>query len=206
MSKVPFKYPEGFDAVAGEFFMFQRPELKEFAEKFNTFDEDGNGYIDFFELKRAQEKMGDPKTHTELTQIMESMAADPKKGITFRDFTLVQARIKGVDLKGIEFGKSSFLPVAEAFVKACNDFSVTGIKSFHEQKFAAQQAEIEREKKIKEQLDTRKKAQEEKRLAVERAKQDREREEREKIEAEKKREEDRKAFKARQAALFENKS
>eukprot|EP00026_Physarum_polycephalum_P017912 Phypoly_transcript_19296.p1 GENE.Phypoly_transcript_19296~~Phypoly_transcript_19296.p1 ORF type:complete len:200 (-),score=56.70 Phypoly_transcript_19296:101-700(-) len=199
MSKVPFKYPEGFDAVAGEFFMFQRPELKEFAEKFNTFDENANGYIDFFELKRAQEKMGDPKTHTELTQIMESMAADPKQGISFKDFVIVQARIKGVDTKGIGAGKGSFLPMAEAFVKACNDFSVSGIKSFHEQKFAAQQAEIDREKQIKENLNNRKQA-------IERAKKDREREEQERIAAEKKREEDRKAFKARQAALFENKS
>eukprot|EP00026_Physarum_polycephalum_P018441 Phypoly_transcript_20032.p1 GENE.Phypoly_transcript_20032~~Phypoly_transcript_20032.p1 ORF type:complete len:219 (+),score=68.81 Phypoly_transcript_20032:73-657(+) len=191
----PFRYPQGFDDVAVAFSMFPRAELKEFAEKFNTFDENANGFIDFFELKRAQEKMGDPKTHTELTQIMESMAADPKQGISFRDFVVVQARIKGIDTKGLGGGKGSFIPMAEAFVKACNDFSVAGIKNFHEQKFAAQQAELEREKKIKESLDARK-----------RAKMEREKEEQERIAAEKKKEEDRKAFKAKQAALFEGKN
>ena len=31
--------------------MFQRQELKDYAEKFNAFDENANGFIDFFELK-----------------------------------------------------------------------------------------------------------------------------------------------------------
>jgi Ca2+-binding EF-hand superfamily protein len=80
MSNKPFVYPAGFDAVAGEFALyFNRAQLKEFAEKFNLFDEDGDSFINFFELKRAQEKLGNPKTHTELTEMMQSMAADPKK-------------------------------------------------------------------------------------------------------------------------------
>jgi Ca2+-binding EF-hand superfamily protein len=80
MSNKPFVYPAGFDAVAGEFALyFNRVQLKEFAEKFNLFDEDGDSFINFFELKRAQEKLGNPKTHTELTEMMQSMAADPKK-------------------------------------------------------------------------------------------------------------------------------
>ena len=65
----------------------------EFATKFNAFDVNADGVIDFFELKLAQEKLGKPKTHKELTELMESMATDPSRGITFKDFVRVQAQV-----------------------------------------------------------------------------------------------------------------
>jgi Ca2+-binding EF-hand superfamily protein len=42
---------------------FDKKEFDEFEAKFKAFDEDGNGFIDLFELKRAQEKMGKAKVN-----------------------------------------------------------------------------------------------------------------------------------------------
>lgn len=75
-----------------------------------------------------------------------------------------EAKVVGVDVSkfGAAIG-STFLPVVQSFVQACNDFSVSGIKSFHEQKAAAEKAQLDRDKTI---TDNRKKREEQ--LAAER--------------------------------------
>lgn len=105
---------------------------------------------------------------------------------------------KGADIDG----SSSFIPLVTAFVQDCNDYSVTGIKSFHEAKFAAARAEEERERQIKEKLEERKRLAAEKREAQQRARLEREREEQERIAAEEERKRARAAFIARQNAMF----
>jgi hypothetical protein len=203
MANKPFVYPNGFDAVAGEFALyFNREQLKEFAEKFNIFDEDGDSFINFFELKRAQEKLGNPKTHTELTEMMQSMAADPKKGISFRDFVKVQAKLKGWKGDGGTDGPS-YIPMVEQFAQSCNDLTVAGIKNFHEAKLKSQQAELEREQKIKQKLEERKKKAAELQEAKRRAEEERRKEEEAQKAAEEKRRQDRIAFQQRNRALFE---
>jgi len=215
-----FEYPIGFDDTAGACLAFNREELKGFAEKFNCFDENRNGFIDYMELKRAQEKMGQPKTHTELTKLMQEMAKDVKQGISFYDFICVQAKLVGktmsggkLELKEVD-GSSSFMPLTQAFAQACKDFSVTGIKDFHEAKMKSTQAELERQKAISDKLTQRKDAAEanrkarealsiEQKKAAQKAKEDREREEAEKKAAEEKRKADRAAFQAKSRAAFE---
>jgi len=125
-------------AKYGEY--FSRPEFKEFESKFCSFDENGNGFIDFFELKRAQEKMGNPKTHTELTSLMNEMASDPKQGISYDDFVKVQLKVKGIDPTTLA---KTFHPndLQKMFVQEITDFSVKGIKNYHEQ--LAQAAALE---------------------------------------------------------------
>jgi len=192
--------PPVFDAACAEFTQFSRNEHREFEKKFDIFDEDGNGIIDFFELKRAQEKMGLPKTHSELKEIMASMAQDPEKGITFRDFIKVQIKVQ--NLKGTPSGASGGfkidIPPEISFIQACNDFSVGGIKSFHEQAAKQREQELENERKIKE-------AQQARKDGKYRAQIEKQKEEAEKKAAEEKRKADRAAFKARQAAAFEGK-
>lgn len=47
----------------------------------------------------AQEKLGKTKTHQEVVDLMNQMATDPKKGITFRDFVVVQLLSKGIKIE-----------------------------------------------------------------------------------------------------------
>jgi len=192
----PFKYPTGFDDAAAKFAKaFSREDLKQFANKFNVFDENGNGFIDFMELKRAQEKMGSPKTHKELTELIQNMATDPKQGISFVDFCMVQAKLKGLDPTQFGFTGSTFLPLVAAFVQQCNDFSVGGIKSHLEQKAATERAHIERDQKITE----ARKARVDGKAQARRA---REEEERSRKAAEQAQLERRTAFKAKQNSMW----
>jgi len=217
-----FEHPKGFDETAAACLAFNREELKQFARKFNIFDENRNGYIDLHELHQAQEKMGQPKTRAELNDLMNSMAKDPKLGISFFDFVTVQAKLIGKEMGGTPLnlvevdGSSSFLPITQAFAQSISDYSVSGIKSFHESKAASDAAELARQKAINDKLQQRKEAAEanrkakealtlEQKAAIERAKQDKIREEQEKIAAEEKRKAERAAFQAKQRATFEGK-
>jgi regulator of protease activity HflC (stomatin/prohibitin superfamily) len=150
---------------------FDKSEFDDFEAKFKTFDEDSNGFIDFFELKRAQEKMGKAKTHLELTEMMKSMATDPKQGISYRDFVRVQLKAKGIDPDTASPYKASTLEMN--FAKEVTDFTVKGIKKFHEDQAKKFEAEKEQERMIKAEREERARRQREKREAEEKKRRER---------------------------------
>jgi hypothetical protein len=129
-----------------------REEAKVLHEKFNAFDKNGDAVIDLQELKMAQEKLGKAKTHQEVVDLMNQMASDPKKGITFRDFVIVQLLSKGIKIEhniGKEGGYVDIPPVVSMFVKQVEDFSVSGIKNFFEEKNRLAQEAKAREELLK---------------------------------------------------------
>jgi len=181
---------------------FSRQELEEFDKKYSAFDEDGNGFIDFFELKRAQEKLNSIKSHLQLKEMMQQMASDPEKGISFSDFVAVQWRVRGgtkEDLRSLPSGDipPPTSPLEEAFVKSVKAFDVKGIKQLHEVKAQFQTQEKEREKAIKDGAETRK-------LIKQKEKEEKDRAMRQKREADEKRQTDRATFKAKFSHFDQN--
>jgi len=135
---------------------FTHKEFQDLKKKFQDFDEDQNGIIDFYELKRAMEKMGNPQTHIQLKDMMKELATDPDKGIHFRDFVLVQKKMKDGEGTGA---------LAQSFAVTLKDYTPKAIINFHEAKAKESEKEIEMEKKIKEEASERKVKAEEKREA-----------------------------------------
>jgi len=130
-----------------------REEAKTLQDKFGLFDKNGDGTIDLQELKQAQEKLGKAKTHQEVVDLMNQMASDPSKGISFRDFVIVQLLSKGIkiehNLGGKEGGYVDIPPVVSMFVQAVEDFSVKNIKNFFEEKQRLAKLAKEREDLLK---------------------------------------------------------
>jgi hypothetical protein len=132
------------------------------------------------------------------------MATDPEKGITLRDFIIVQLLSKGIkiDSKTGEKYKMGEIPaLVTDFVKQVENFDVGSIKNFFEEKAKLEKAKKEREDKIEEE---RKKAKESKGMSfkekLEREKKEKEEIERMKADEEKKKKEEaekREAFKQR---------
>jgi hypothetical protein len=141
----------------------------------------------------AQEKLGRAMTHSEVMGLMDAMATDPKKGITFRDFVVFQLLGKGIDVrsKDGEGGYGSEIPdVISTFVAAVEDFSVKSIKNFYEEKMRLAKLEKEREELLKKgKSDEVKRKQKEK----------------EELERMKKEEEDKKKEEEEKRAAFKNK-
>jgi len=183
-----------FEAVSREFNEFTRPQMREFEKKFLAFDVNNDGLIDFFELKQAQEKMGQPKTHTELKEIMAQMATDPEKGITFHDFVKVQRKVLGTS--GHVLGQPTLLE--KTFAQAVSEYTVANIKDFMESKAKEQEVDVENENRIKQ-------AAKERKMLYERQKQEKLKEEEDKKKAEAERLARREQMKAR-AAAFDNKN
>jgi len=174
-------YPQHVMAVFVDFdSTFRRDELKKFWELFENFDDDSDGYLNFFELKVTLEKLDVPKTHTELKQIMQEVATDQNKGISFRDFCIMQAKVKKKPLPpGVRGGSGTLSLLTVNFVDKVTDFSVGGIKAFHEAKAKEFEDLMENERRIKETRELAKKRRED----IRKLKEQEERERREAEEA-----------------------
>ncbi|XP_010265342.1 PREDICTED: probable calcium-binding protein CML15 [Nelumbo nucifera] len=69
-------------------------------EVFQSFDQDGNGYITTAELARAMAKMGQPLTYRELAEMMRQADSDGDGVISFDEFATVMAK-SAADYLGI---------------------------------------------------------------------------------------------------------
>ena len=69
--------------------------------KFREDDEGSTGYLTLEDLKRSQEKMSNPITHASLKNMLNQVAEDPSKGLSFDDFIKLQLMIQGHDLSQI---------------------------------------------------------------------------------------------------------
>eukprot|EP00297_Palpitomonas_bilix_P014019 CAMPEP_0113916950 /NCGR_PEP_ID=MMETSP0780_2-20120614/32381_1 /TAXON_ID=652834 /ORGANISM="Palpitomonas bilix" /LENGTH=219 /DNA_ID=CAMNT_0000916305 /DNA_START=75 /DNA_END=736 /DNA_ORIENTATION=+ /assembly_acc=CAM_ASM_000599 len=84
---------------------FTSRERRDLEARFKEFDEDGNHFIDQFELQRMFEKMGEPKTHLQLKNMIKEVASNPEQGISFADFIgIVVKQRKGDNEEGSAAG------------------------------------------------------------------------------------------------------
>ncbi|VDD93527.1 unnamed protein product, partial [Enterobius vermicularis] len=75
--------------IYSEFHEFSRKQIKYFIETFKRFDEDGDNFIDFNELKRMMEKLGEPQTHIALKTILKMVDDDKDGKVNLREFLLI---------------------------------------------------------------------------------------------------------------------
>jgi EF-hand domain pair len=80
---------------------FPDEDWKMLEEKFREDDQDFSGYLSLEDLKRAQQKMENPITHASLKSMLNEVAEDPKKGLSFPDFIKMQLVINGHDISTI---------------------------------------------------------------------------------------------------------
>ncbi|KHN85432.1 EF-hand domain-containing protein D1 [Toxocara canis] len=83
----PVKAPKV--SLYSEFHEFSRKQIKYFTETFKRFDEDGDSFIDFDELKRMMEKLGEAQTHIALKGILKLVDEDHDGKVSLREFLLI---------------------------------------------------------------------------------------------------------------------
>mmetsp|Transcript_20125 Transcript_20125/g.27754 ORF Transcript_20125/g.27754 Transcript_20125/m.27754 type:complete len:179 (-) Transcript_20125:125-661(-) len=80
---------------------FPAPDWAMLEAKFREDDEGTTGYLSLEDLKRVQQKMDNPITHAQLSNMLQTVAEDPKKGLSFEDFIKMQLVVQGHDLEKI---------------------------------------------------------------------------------------------------------
>ncbi|VDN04289.1 unnamed protein product [Thelazia callipaeda] len=73
--------------IYSEFYEFSRKQIKHFMEIFTKYDEDHDNFIDFDELKRMMEKLGEAQTHIALKNMLKLVNQDGK--VSLREFMLI---------------------------------------------------------------------------------------------------------------------
>ncbi|CAD6192520.1 unnamed protein product [Caenorhabditis auriculariae] len=68
---------------------FSRKQIKFFTETFKKFDEDNDDFIDFMELKRMMEKLGEAQTHIALKELIKKVDEDQDGKVSQREFLLI---------------------------------------------------------------------------------------------------------------------
>uniref|UniRef100_A0A0N5ATR3 EF-hand domain-containing protein n=1 Tax=Syphacia muris TaxID=451379 RepID=A0A0N5ATR3_9BILA len=76
-------------SIYSEFHEFSRKQVKYFMETFKRFDDDCDNFIDFNELKRMMEKLGEPQTHIALKTILKLVDEDKDGKVNLREFLLI---------------------------------------------------------------------------------------------------------------------
>uniref|UniRef100_A0A8R1XMU9 EF-hand domain-containing protein n=2 Tax=Onchocerca TaxID=6281 RepID=A0A8R1XMU9_ONCVO len=75
--------------IYSEFHEFSRKQIKYFMETFKKYDEDHDDYIDFNELKRMMEKLGEAQTHIALKNMLKLVDEDQDGKVSPREFMLI---------------------------------------------------------------------------------------------------------------------
>ncbi|KAM3718241.1 EF-hand domain-containing protein [Dirofilaria immitis] len=75
--------------IYSEFHEFTRKQIKYFMETFKKYDEDHDNYIDFNELKRMMEKLGEAQTHIALKNMLKLVDEDQDGKVSPREFMLI---------------------------------------------------------------------------------------------------------------------
>ncbi|EFO25354.1 hypothetical protein LOAG_03135 [Loa loa] len=76
-------------SVYSEFHEFTRKQIKYFMETFKKYDVDHDNYIDFNELKRMMEKLGEAQTHIALKNMLKLVDEDQDGKVSPREFMLI---------------------------------------------------------------------------------------------------------------------
>merc|ERR1712232_37478 len=164
---------EAFILVKKEYEKYFTPEeWSVFEKKFAEFDQDKDGFLNREELKIAQQKMGKPKTHVELAEMIKTLASQPARGMSYRDFIRINLRAKDIDPDSASGGKLSTVPtlIETSFAECVTDFDVKKIKAMHEANISLEGAEDENVRRIREAAKARQLVKEQKAAAAAAAK------------------------------------
>ncbi|GMT13323.1 hypothetical protein PFISCL1PPCAC_4620 [Pristionchus fissidentatus] len=139
-----------------EFPEFTRKQIKYFTDTFKKYDEDRDNFIDFMELKRMMEKLGEPQTHVALKQIIKKVDEDQDGKVSLREFLLIFRYAAGGEL-----GLSS-----EVFKQLADSIDVTkegvhGAAEFFQAKIAEQSKLSAFEEEIRSEQEEKKREEEE---------------------------------------------
>ncbi|CAJ0606052.1 unnamed protein product [Cylicocyclus nassatus] len=143
-------------SLYAEFSEFSRKQIRFFNETFKKYDEDGDGFIDFDELKRMMEKLGEAQTHIALKEIIRKVDEDKDNKISLREFFLI-----------FRLAAQNQLGCSEVFQTLVDSVDVTkegvlGAASFFQAKIEEQTKLSKFEQEIKEEQEERKHQEEEK--------------------------------------------
>ncbi|PIK41649.1 EF-hand domain family, member D2 [Apostichopus japonicus] len=75
-----------------EFSEFSRDQCRKFEEIFASYDTDHDNFISLDEFRHLMESRGDPLTHLELKNLIESVDEDKDGKLCFREFMLIWSR------------------------------------------------------------------------------------------------------------------
>ncbi|PAV73051.1 hypothetical protein WR25_13467 [Diploscapter pachys] len=152
---IPHKINQKLPLYA-EFPEFSRKQIKFFTETFKKFDEDADNYIDFMELKRMMEKLGNAQTHIALKQIIQKVDEDQDQKISLREFFLI-----------FRLAAKGELGCSEVFQQLADSVDVTkegvlGAANFFQAKIEEQTKSSKFEAEIKAEQEERKQKEQEK--------------------------------------------
>ncbi|VDO41835.1 unnamed protein product [Haemonchus placei] len=152
-------------SLYAEFTEFSRKQIKFFTETFRKYDEDADGFIDFDELKRMMEKLGEAQTHIALKEIIRQhvfkkplfQVDEDKDGkISLREFFLI-FRLAAQN----QLGCSQVFQMLADSVDVSKE-GVLGAASFFQAKIEEQTKLSRFEQEMKEEQEERKRLEEEK--------------------------------------------
>ncbi|KAK6739266.1 hypothetical protein RB195_020987 [Necator americanus] len=143
-------------SLYAEFSEFSRKQIKFFTETFKKYDEDGDGFIDFDELKRMMEKLGEAQTHIALKEIIRKVDEDQDGKISLREFFLL-----------FRFASQNQLGCSQVFQILADSVDVSkegvlGAANFFQAKIEEQTKLSRFEQEMKEEQEERKRLEEEK--------------------------------------------
>uniref|UniRef100_A0A7I4Y8D6 Protein piccolo n=1 Tax=Haemonchus contortus TaxID=6289 RepID=A0A7I4Y8D6_HAECO len=143
-------------SLYAEFTEFSRKQIKFFTETFRKYDEDADGFIDFDELKRMMEKLGEAQTHIALKEIIRQVDEDKDGKISLREFFLI-FRLAAQN----QLGCSQVFQMLADSVDVSKE-GVLGAASFFQAKIEEQTKLSRFEQEMKEEQEERKRLEEEK--------------------------------------------
>ncbi|CAJ0581470.1 unnamed protein product, partial [Mesorhabditis spiculigera] len=149
-------------SVYQEFPQFSRKQIKHFQDMFKKFDEDNDNFLDFMELKRMMEALGEAQTHITLKGIIKKVDEDGDNKISLREFFLIFKHAASGEL-----GVSS-----EIFQKLADSIDVTkegvgAAANFFEAKIAELNKKSAYEEEIRQEQEERKRIEDERKKSRE---------------------------------------
>ncbi|CAB3404079.1 unnamed protein product [Caenorhabditis bovis] len=161
---VPIKMNKKLSLYA-EFSEFTRKQIQYFTETFKKYDEDNDNFIDFNELKRMMEKLGEAQTHIALKELIKKVDEDQDGKISQREFLLIFRLAASGELSCSEVFKTladSIDVTKEGVLGAANFFQA---KIEEQTKLSRFEEEMLQEKEERKRIEEEKKERREKFLA-----------------------------------------
>jgi len=146
-------------SVYAEFHEFSRKQIKDFTATFKKYDVNCDNFIDFEELKRMMEKLGEPQTHLTLKAMIREVDEDRDEKINLREFLLIFRKAAAGQLQlGSGLGALASLTSVDVTKEG-----VGGAKNFFEAKIDALTRCSQFEEEIKQEQEQKRQEAEQKR-------------------------------------------
>jgi len=145
--------------ISAEFKEFSIKEIQFYTTTFKKWDANGDGFIEFEDLKRAMEKLGCPQTHLSLKAMIKEVEEEENPGnISLRGFLLIFRKGRAGELAEGSGLRDLFEQMNEVDV---SKEGVAGAASFFENKMKAAAAANKFEAEIREEQEAKKREAEE---------------------------------------------